>query len=180
AQLRAIADESSADVRQDVRQQADLRIDARGSGSDFTPFLQHVGLATLNLGFGREGGGGIYHSIYDDHKRFTSLQDTSLAYGRGRPLREGAHQGAGGASLRTRQARGPRSQRYAAANRARAHEPRGAATARLVSPPDLRPGVLYRLRCEDAARRTRGHRAEALAGGRRADRRRFENARRRR
>src|SRR6266513_241184 len=82
AQLRAIADASSADLRQDVRQRADLRIDALGSGSDFTPFLQHVGVATLNLGFGREGGGGIYHSIYDDFKWFTSFDDTSFAYGR--------------------------------------------------------------------------------------------------
>ena len=65
-----------------MRQRADLRIDALGSGSDFTPFLQHVGVATLNLGFGREGGGGIYHSIYDDFKWFTSFDDTSFAYGR--------------------------------------------------------------------------------------------------
>ncbi len=39
---------------------------ALGSGSDFTPFLQHVGVASLNIGFGGEDGGGIYHSIYDD------------------------------------------------------------------------------------------------------------------
>ena len=82
AQLRAIADASSADLRQEARQRADLRIDALGSGSDFTPFLQHVGVATLNLGFGGEGGGGIYHSIYDDFKWFTTFDDTSFAYGR--------------------------------------------------------------------------------------------------
>src|SRR6184192_1223839 len=82
AQLRAIADASSADLRQDVRQRADLRIDALGSGSDYTPFLQHIGVATLNLGFGGEGGGGIYHSIYDDFKWFTTFDDTAFAYGR--------------------------------------------------------------------------------------------------
>ncbi len=82
AQLRAIADASTADLRQEARQRADLRIDALGSGSDFTPFLQHVGVATLNLGFGGEGGGGIYHSIYDDFKWFTTFDDTSFAYGR--------------------------------------------------------------------------------------------------
>jgi N-acetylated-alpha-linked acidic dipeptidase len=82
AQLRAIAEASSADVRQEARQRADLRIDALGSGSDFTPFLQHIGVATLNLGFGGEGGGGIYHSIYDDFKWYTAFDDTSFVYGR--------------------------------------------------------------------------------------------------
>jgi len=82
AQLRAIADASTADLRQEARQRADLRIDALGSGSDFTPFLQHIGVATLNLGFGGEGGGGIYHSIYDDFKWYTTFDDTSFAYGR--------------------------------------------------------------------------------------------------
>ena len=82
AQLRAIADATSADARQEARQRADLRIDALGSGSDFTPFLQHVGVATLNLGYGGEGGGGIYHSIYDDFKWFTTFDDTSFVYGR--------------------------------------------------------------------------------------------------
>src|SRR5437763_4700182 len=82
AQLRAIADATSADARQETRQRADLRIDALGSGSDFTPFLQHVGVATQNLGFGGEGGGGIYHSIYDDFKWFTTFDDTAFVYGR--------------------------------------------------------------------------------------------------
>jgi len=82
AQLHTIADAASADARQEARQRADLRIDALGSGSDFTPFLQHVGVATLNLGFGGEGGGGIYHSIYDDFKWFTAFDDTSFTYGR--------------------------------------------------------------------------------------------------
>jgi N-acetylated-alpha-linked acidic dipeptidase len=81
-QLRAIADASSADQRQEARNRADLRIDALGSGSDFTPFLQHVGIATLNLGYGGEDGGGIYHSIYDDFKWYTSFDDTSFVYGR--------------------------------------------------------------------------------------------------
>ena len=51
-----------------------------GSGSDFTPFLQHAGVATLNLGFGGEDGGGIYHSVYDDFYWFTHFSDTSFVY----------------------------------------------------------------------------------------------------
>src|SRR5437867_1632185 len=82
AQLHAIADASSSELRQEARQRADLRIEALGSGSDFTPFLQHIGVATLNLGFGGEGGGGIYHSIYDDFKWYTTFDDTSFVYGR--------------------------------------------------------------------------------------------------
>jgi N-acetylated-alpha-linked acidic dipeptidase len=72
----------SADDRKDARTRADLRIDALGSGSDFTPFLQHAGVATLNVGFGGEDGGGIYHSIYDDFYWFTTFSDTSFVYGR--------------------------------------------------------------------------------------------------
>src|SRR5881296_1137864 len=82
AQLHAIADASSSELRQEARQRVDLRIEALGSGSDFTPFLQHIGVATLNLGFGGEGGGGIYHSIYDDFKWYTTFDDTSFVYGR--------------------------------------------------------------------------------------------------
>jgi N-acetylated-alpha-linked acidic dipeptidase len=80
-QLRAI-EEASADKKQDVRQRADMHMGALGSGSDFTPFLQHVGVASLNIGFGGEDGGGIYHSIYDDFYWYTHFSDTTFVYGR--------------------------------------------------------------------------------------------------
>jgi N-acetylated-alpha-linked acidic dipeptidase len=66
----------------DARSQRDLRIEALGSGSDFTPFLQHAGVPTLNIGFGGEDGGGIYHSIYDSFAWYTRFSDTSFVYGR--------------------------------------------------------------------------------------------------
>ena len=66
----------------DARTRADLRIDALGSGSDFTPFLQHAGVPTLNVAFGGEDGGGIYHSIYDSFYWYTHFSDTSFVYGR--------------------------------------------------------------------------------------------------
>ncbi len=66
----------------EARGRADLRLEALGSGSDFTPFLQHVGLPTLNIGFGGEDGGGIYHSIYDSFHWYTHFSDTSFVYGR--------------------------------------------------------------------------------------------------
>jgi N-acetylated-alpha-linked acidic dipeptidase len=62
-------------------QRADLRISALGSGSDYTPFLQHLGIASLNLGFGGEDGGGSYHSIYDSFDHFTRFVDPGFAYG---------------------------------------------------------------------------------------------------
>jgi N-acetylated-alpha-linked acidic dipeptidase len=72
----------SADDRRDARSRTDLKIDALGSGSDFTPFLQHAGVASLNVGFGGEDGGGIYHSIYDDFYWYTHFSDTSFVYGK--------------------------------------------------------------------------------------------------
>ena len=60
----------------------DLQIGALGSGSDYTPFLQHLGIASLNLGYGGEDHSGIYHSIYDDFYWYTHFSDTSFVYGR--------------------------------------------------------------------------------------------------
>ena len=82
AQLKAIANATKPDDRQDTRQRADLRIDALGSGSDWTVFLDHLGLASLNLSYGDEDGGGIYHSIYDDFYWYTHFSDTDFSYGR--------------------------------------------------------------------------------------------------
>ena len=67
--------------RKSVRERSDLEIEALGSGSDYTPFLQHLGIASLNLGFGGEGGGGSYHSIYDSLDHYTKFGDASFDYG---------------------------------------------------------------------------------------------------
>src|SRR5438309_1950852 len=81
-QLNDVANARSLEVREEARRRANLRIGALGSGWDYTPLLQHAGIASLNLGYGGEDGGGIYHSIYDDFKWFTSFDDTSFVYGR--------------------------------------------------------------------------------------------------
>ena len=70
------------DQREQVRNRPDLRIDALGSGSDYTVFIDHLGIATLDLGYGGEDGGGIYHSIYDDFYWYTHFADTDFRYGR--------------------------------------------------------------------------------------------------
>jgi N-acetylated-alpha-linked acidic dipeptidase len=81
-QLAAIAHANSPEERQEARGRADLRIEALGSGSDWTPFLQFAGIASLNLGYGGEDGGGIYHSVYDDFYWYTHFADTEFVYGR--------------------------------------------------------------------------------------------------
>ena len=68
--------------RQEARQRADLRIGALGSGSDYTVFLDHLGVASLNLGYGGEDDGGIYHSVYDDFYWYTHFSDKDFVYGR--------------------------------------------------------------------------------------------------
>jgi N-acetylated-alpha-linked acidic dipeptidase len=54
---------------------------ALGAGSDYSPFLQHIGIASMNLGFGGEGSGGEYHSIYDSYDHFTRFKDPGFVYG---------------------------------------------------------------------------------------------------
>jgi N-acetylated-alpha-linked acidic dipeptidase len=81
-QLHDIADAKTPEKREEIRKRADLRIPALGSGSDYTAFLQHDGVASLNIGFGGEDEGGIYHSIYDDFYWYTHFGDTDFVYGR--------------------------------------------------------------------------------------------------
>jgi N-acetylated-alpha-linked acidic dipeptidase len=69
------------DARSSARQSM-LKLDPLGSGSDWSVFLQHLGIASLNLGYGGEDDGGIYHSIYDDFYWYTHFSDTSFVYGR--------------------------------------------------------------------------------------------------
>ena len=52
-------------VRAEATERSDLRIYPMGSGSDYTPFLQHLGIASANLGFGGEANNGSYHTLYD-------------------------------------------------------------------------------------------------------------------
>jgi N-acetylated-alpha-linked acidic dipeptidase len=71
------------DRRAAIRSRADLRIGALGSGSDYTVFLDHLGVASINLAYGGEdSSSGQYHSIYDDFYYYTHFMDTTFAYGR--------------------------------------------------------------------------------------------------
>jgi N-acetylated-alpha-linked acidic dipeptidase len=72
----------SDEERREARSRADLRIEALGSGSDFTPFLQHNGVASLAIGFYGEDHAGVYHSVYDDFYHYTNFSDSEFLYGR--------------------------------------------------------------------------------------------------
>ena len=82
SQLQRIKSASSPEDRNEARTRPDLHIGALGSGSDYTAFIDYLGIASLDLGYGGEDGGGIYHSIYDDFYWFTHFADTDFAYGR--------------------------------------------------------------------------------------------------
>lgn len=69
--------------RESLRNSTDLKIGALGSGSDYTVFLDHLGIASLNLGYGGESNSaGVYHSIYDDFYWFTHFDDPQFVYER--------------------------------------------------------------------------------------------------
>ena len=68
-------------LKAEAKDRADLRIYPMGSGSDYTPFLQHLGIASANMGFGGEAGGGSYHTLYDTYEHYTTWGDPGLVYG---------------------------------------------------------------------------------------------------
>lgn len=76
-----IIDGETDKEKSDARNRPDLRIYPMGSGSDYTPFLQHLGIASANISFGGEADGGSYHTLYDTFEHFTRWQDPGLVYG---------------------------------------------------------------------------------------------------
>ena len=75
-------DRDKPDVVDAARAGGDLPLGALGSGSDYTAFLQHLGIASLNLGFGGEDeSNGSYHSVYDSFYHVTHFDDPGLVYG---------------------------------------------------------------------------------------------------
>jgi len=79
---RRVEQAKTDEEKKELRERSDLRINALGSGSDYTPFIQHLGIASLDTGFGGEGGGGVYHSIYDSFTWYTKFSDGTFEHGR--------------------------------------------------------------------------------------------------
>ena len=81
ARTRAIAGTPQAEKRAADADPA-LHIAPLGSGSDYSVFLDHLTVASLNVGFGGADTGGIYHSAYDSFTWYTKFSDGDFVYGR--------------------------------------------------------------------------------------------------
>jgi N-acetylated-alpha-linked acidic dipeptidase len=84
-QVRALAADASPELKaraKAAKDGADLPTGDLGSGSDYTPFVQHLGVASINFGFEGEGqSGGVYHSAYDTFEHYDRFGDPGFAYG---------------------------------------------------------------------------------------------------
>ena len=72
---------NSGKLKKELFQKKPFTIGALGSGSDYSPFLQHLGIPCFNLGFGGEDPGGEYHSIFDSYDDYRRFKDPSFQYG---------------------------------------------------------------------------------------------------
>lgn len=81
--LRDVADPISGKPLMESKREpgSHFRLGALGAGSDYVPFLDHAGIASLNMGFGAEAGG-VYHSIYDSFDWYRKFSDSEFTYGR--------------------------------------------------------------------------------------------------
>jgi N-acetylated-alpha-linked acidic dipeptidase len=76
------ANEEQKTLAKAAAEGGDLPLEALGSGSDYSTFVQHLGIASLNLGYSGEGqNAGIYHSAYDSFDHFIHFGDPGLVYG---------------------------------------------------------------------------------------------------
>jgi N-acetylated-alpha-linked acidic dipeptidase len=83
AQASQIAGATNAGDRRELRQHSDLPLEALGSGSDYTGFLDFLGVPCLNVEFhGESHDEGVYHSIYDDFYWYTHFGDTNFVFGK--------------------------------------------------------------------------------------------------
>ena len=81
AKARQIKEATTLLAAQTIVNNKIFEIGAMGSGSDYSPFIQHAGIPALNIGFGGEDNGGEYHSIYDSYDNYVRFKDPSFEYG---------------------------------------------------------------------------------------------------
>lgn len=82
ARARRLETAANPDARREIEQSDDLRLAALGSGSDYTVFIDHLTMASLNLGFGGDSPGGVYHSNYDSFHWYQKFSDSEYVFGR--------------------------------------------------------------------------------------------------
>jgi N-acetylated-alpha-linked acidic dipeptidase len=56
----------------------DVRVGDLGSGSDYTPFIQHLGVPSTDIG--SDGPYGVYHSVFDNYNWFIKFADPTFVY----------------------------------------------------------------------------------------------------
>lgn len=78
---RELVNASSVKDKKEIMARKVDPLEPLGSGSDFSSFLQHLGIPTLDLAFGGEDGGGEYHSIYDSFDDYRRFKDPTFEYG---------------------------------------------------------------------------------------------------
>ena len=71
----------TAKEKKEEMNKKEFNLGALGSGSDYSSFLQHTGIPSLNLGYGGEDAGGEYHSIYDSYDDYVRFKDPGFNYG---------------------------------------------------------------------------------------------------
>ena len=72
---------AGAEAKKKVLDKKELKLDAMGSGSDYSSFIQHAGIPALSLEYGGESDGGQYHSIYDSYYDYSKFKDPGFQYG---------------------------------------------------------------------------------------------------
>jgi N-acetylated-alpha-linked acidic dipeptidase len=81
AMAAAVVFGAPPDVVEQIRARKAFPLFPLGSGSDYTPFLQHLGIASLNVDYGGEEQYGQYHSIYDTFDHYLRFMDPKFEYG---------------------------------------------------------------------------------------------------
>ncbi len=71
----------SSKLQKEALAKTGYSLGALGTGSDYSAFLQHLGIPTLSFGFGGEDAGGEYHSIYDSYENYIRFKDPGFVYG---------------------------------------------------------------------------------------------------
>ena len=72
---------ASSSDQKEILSNNTMKTFALGSGSDYSSFLQHLGIAAIDLGYGGEDNGGEYHSIFDSYDMYSKFKDPGFNYG---------------------------------------------------------------------------------------------------
>ncbi len=79
--FRDIINAATTKTKNELLAKKSITLGALGSGSDYSPFFQHAGIPSMNIGFGGEDEGGEYHSIYDSYDLYKKFKDPGFVYG---------------------------------------------------------------------------------------------------